>query len=240
MSSLNDVESNASAMRASTFARRYVHRRLKGIALVTSVSLIVFFCLSYRLVSKEHNEGISPMNQEISEELEEQANDDARDRAIEAALDSLELPPDDPDPETLPLAEKYFPDIDPFALPAPTLEEFPVDQYTYIYPPPTSRPRDPEPSTSRPLPEGSFIETWKSPTWFDPGGGGQKAMPRVQHDFSRIEENEQERSLREGRRDAVRRAFAYAWQQYKEKAWGTYWVPAVTLAADGSLIMFAR
>ena len=49
MSSLNDVESTASAMRASSYARRYVHRRIKGIATVTSVGLLVFLFLSYRL-----------------------------------------------------------------------------------------------------------------------------------------------------------------------------------------------
>jgi hypothetical protein len=218
MSSLNDVESTASAMRASNFARRYVHRRMKGIAMVTSVGLFVFLFLSYRLVSKD---GLSGMDQDLLEEFENESID-ARRQAIEEALASLALVPDDPDPKTLPSAEDYFPEIDPFSLPGPKIEEFPIDRYTYIYPRPTTKPEDPEPSISRPLPVGSFVETWNSPSWFDPEGGGQNEMPRVQYDFSQNEENEQERTTREGRRDAIRRAFTYAWQQYKDKAWGMY------------------
>lgn len=222
MSSLNDLESTASAMRASSFARRYVHRRFKGIALMTSVGLVVFLCLSYRLVSKGSlEEGLSRLDEVIAEELDNESND-AREAAIAAALESLEWPPDDPDPETLPLAEEYFPEIDPFNLPGPNIEKFPLEEYTYLYPPPSAEPEEPQRSTSRPLPEGSFTETWESPSWFDPGGGGQTELPRVQYDFEQVEESEQDRGTREGRRDAVRRAFAFAWQQYKDKAWGEF------------------
>lgn len=218
MSSLNDVESTASAMRASSYARRYVHRRIKGLATVTGVGLLVFLFLSYRLVSKD---GLSRVDEDLLQELESQSND-ARRQAIEAALNALELAPDDPDPETLPSAEEYFPEIDPFSLPPPKIEEFPINRYTYIYPRPTAEPEEPEPSIHRPLPEGSFVQTWKSPSWFDPEGRGQNDLPRVQYDFSQNEETEEERTKREERRDAIRRAFAYAWQQYKDKAWGMY------------------
>jgi hypothetical protein len=220
MSSLNDIESSSSLRGQPSLARRYLlQRRLKSIAVVTSFGMVIFLVLSYRTMREDFGGALvgGPVDWKNSAELEAAT---IRQSVIDSALRPYNLPPDDPDPKTLELPERYFPDIDVDDLPAPNHRQFPMDQYTYIYPIPSAKPRRPEKPAHQPLPAGSFIKSWESPEWFHTDGRGMKEMPKVQFDFGKDHETAEEKDLRIRRRNAIRRAFGYAWQQYKEKAWG--------------------
>lgn len=68
------------------------------------------------------------------------------------------------------------------------------------------------------LSEDSFGRTWEAPEEWD---GPRGRVEKVQWDgFAMESEGKRERKEREGRRDAVKRAFGYAWQAYKDHAWG--------------------
>ena len=220
MSSLNDIEASSSLRGQPSLARRYLlQRRLKSIAVVTSFGMVIFLVLSYRTIKVDYAGALVDGQVQWKDTAELQAAT-IRQSVIDSALRPYDLPPDDPDPETLEPPEQYFSDVDVHNLPAPNHRQFPMDQYTYIYPIPSAQPRRPEKPAQQPLPAGSFIQTWESPEWFHTDGRGMKEMPKVQFDFGDDHETVEEKDLRIRRRNAIRRAFGYAWQQYKEKAWG--------------------
>jgi hypothetical protein len=217
----NDIES-FSTLRSEGFLQTFIRRRLKLLSVV-GVGSVIFTLSLYRSVSDDPRwakakDGFwAPASHH-----HHRPESDPYLEAVHAALKSLELAPDDPRPEDLPEAERFFPDIDTDSLPPPTYEPFPMEQYGILYPIPSREPEPIPPPTNLPLPEGSFVSTWRSPKWFQTDGQGTKDLPRVQYDFGSVKETAEERSLREGRKEAVKRAFVYAWQKYKDNAWGEF------------------
>lgn len=238
MSSYSDIESFKS-LRAPGFARVWIQRRFKTIALASLVAIIIFLGLSWRAVkdpsfkstwfsgSTTHEKPDfiwgpygEPLDQFHSGRIQDLNMDNDRDRRIQTALDMIKLAPDTPSPDDLPNPEKYFSDVRVDNLPPPDYKPFSMEGYSLLYHTPEQEPPVPAKPVVPPLGQDSFIKQWKSPEWFHPDGRGRKEMPRVQHDFTTSTETDEQRRLRHARRDAVKRAFVYAWQKYKDRAWG--------------------
>lgn len=168
-----------------------------------------------------------------------------RHKEIVMTLLGMDIKGDTPFPGELVDAGEIFPDVRVGVgvgvqeVVQPREERFPREDFgewnEYLYPIPSHRPTKSQlhqslhasSSSSYSLPDGAFVNTWTSPSWFDPSHKpphGSNPMPRVQYDFEgergKDWETEEERKVREGRRDAVRRGFVWAWGRYKEQAWG--------------------
>lgn len=238
MSSLNDIESH-STLRQPSFESRYLHlhRRIRPILITSSLAFLIFLALSYHATTSDrapwaHHAPPLPFDSEFDSEPEPDfgfSHDDPRHHAIKEMLRKLEIPPDTPDPSTLIHYDRILPDVNVDDLPEPSYRPFPMDQYSTLYETPTSEPLIPD-NLRTPyfhnyeLPSDAFVLNWTSPEWFDPQGGPlREEMPRVQFDFKgkgARKESGLERTLREGRKEAVKRGFVWAWGRYKERAWG--------------------
>lgn len=130
------------------------------------------------------------------------------------------LAPDEPYPYQLIPGDDILPDVSERDLQPPQVEPFPSELYSELYEDRKSvLDRPPLRPVQAPLPDDAFVSTWTSPSWFDTDGSNRKEMPRVQA-HSHPTESRAQRKERLARRDAVRRAFIYAWQKYKDSAWG--------------------
>lgn len=130
------------------------------------------------------------------------------------------LAPDTPHPYQLPPGDDILPDISDLDLQPPLLDPFPSDLYPELYEDRQSVLKRPDPKAGpTPLPSDAFVSTWRSPSWFDTRGENRKEMPRVQANTF-LKESKSRRAERLARQAAVRRAFIYAWQKYKDSAWG--------------------
>jgi mannosyl-oligosaccharide alpha-1,2-mannosidase len=74
------------------------------------------------------------------------------------------------------------------------------------------------------MPDDAYSKTWKKPdTW----KGDRGEMRKLQWEGfssgrSDTWETKEEGKVRKERRDAVKRGFVYAWQKYKDHAWGEW------------------
>lgn len=129
------------------------------------------------------------------------------------------IAPMHPNLALLPSPSSLFPEVT-FAdfLAPPEIMIFPDERLREIISEPP-----PETPTSQGLtiPPESFSQTWVGPENWD---GPRSEMRRAQWEgFARGREgweSEAQKVVREERRDAVRRGFAWAWQAYKDYAWG--------------------
>lgn len=138
------------------------------------------------------------------------------------------LPPAHPDISLLASPSSLFPevgDVKTFLKP-PTYKPFPESMIReVISEPPPVPPVDTSGYVS--LPEDAYSKTWKGPEkWADDKGDVRK----IQWDgFSGGRkdtwETKEEGKIRIERRDAVKRGFVYAWQKYKDYAWGESFLP---------------
>ncbi|KAI5453762.1 hypothetical protein NCC49_005575 [Naganishia albida] len=153
-----------------------------------------------------------------------------RRQRIQKTLDRYRLAPDDPFPNQLPPGNTILPDVQTASLPRPrSHRSFPPELLHTLYP--SSPPETPvqEHIVNPHTPVHPYIKNWTSPAWFRTDGAGGQAMPRVQADFSgKVRVGEQRRKVNAERAEAVKRAFVYAWQRYKDKAWGHDEVRPVT------------
>ena len=153
---------------------------------------------------------------------------------VEKPTDPLQLlawiEPMHPDLTTLPAPSELFPGITfPEYFQPPPYDPYPSDRLRDIISPPP-----PNAAVQSPwyVPKKSFRNEWVPPAkWDDP-----KTLRRVQWDgFAGGRdrwENESERKVREERREAVKRGFAYGWQAYKDRAWGEHDLRCVQKPAD--------
>lgn len=147
----------------------------------------------------------------------------ARRQRIQKTYDRYALAPDDPSPQQLPPPHAILPDVKITRLPYPSSHQrFPQAELRDLYPagPPDLEEEYNEHVVAPRVPVHEFIKNWTSPEWFDHQGRNARQLPTVQHDFSQESVSEERRKLNEDRAEAVKRAFVYAWQQYKDHAWG--------------------
>lgn len=115
--------------------------------------------------------------------------------------------------------EELFPDVDlaTFFKP-PKVKVFPEERLREIIsdPPETDLPRE-----EGKLPPESFAATWKAPADWDAATPGAKEVQWSSFKTKdKAWESAKQKAIRIQRRDAVKRGFAWAWQGYKDKAWG--------------------
>ncbi len=134
------------------------------------------------------------------------------------------LTPDDPPPEELPPGFSILPEVDVDHLAPPVYKPFPKDLMNELYAN-AGYPNSPDRYVDAELPDDAFAKHWRSPQWYAQAATHNAAerdriIPRVQYDFAAHPESEERRRDREERKEAVKRGFVYAWQKYKEHAWG--------------------
>lgn len=133
------------------------------------------------------------------------------------------IAPSHPDLSKLPQPSTLFSDVSlPSHLKPPTFERFPDERMREV----VSVETPDEPvfhSIAMEISEEAFIKSWKGPEDWNDEADNVK-MNKVQWEgFSKGREGwetELQRRVREERKEAVRRAFAHAWQAYKDHAWG--------------------
>jgi len=132
------------------------------------------------------------------------------------------IAPQHPDLTLLPAPEELFSEISlPKSLRPPNENPFPDTRLREIIDP--NPPRDQDQAIEWALDPHSFNAKWKPPTdWKGPRGQMRRVQwPGFAGGRDRWE-SEKQKKVREQRRDAVKRGFAYAWQGYKDHAWGRW------------------
>ncbi|WVQ79805.1 hypothetical protein IAT38_001905 [Cryptococcus sp. DSM 104549] len=127
------------------------------------------------------------------------------------------IAPMHPDVSLLPEASTLFPEIDLSVTEPIELREYPDDELRKII----SGPPDLPAEASILMPWDAWSQQWKGPEEWD--------LPK--EELNRVQwagfaggrdrwESENERAVREERKDAVKRGFKHAWDAYKRNAWG--------------------
>lgn len=134
------------------------------------------------------------------------------------------LTPLHPDIAVLPAPSTLFSEVSDIAsfLQPPTFVSFPVSRLRDIISEPPTDENKPNPDDYPQLPDDAYSRTWKRPDIWD---GERGEVRKVQWEgFSSGREDtwetKAEKEVRLERRDAVKRGFVYAWQKYKDYAWG--------------------
>ncbi|ORY30039.1 glycosyl hydrolase family 47-domain-containing protein [Naematelia encephala] len=142
------------------------------------------------------------------------------------------IAPMHPDVSLLPSPSELFPDVSiPSFFTPPRATEFPESRLREII----SEPTEDQPSSAtqanlEALPDESFAKTWQAPEMWDQPRGDVRRVQWEGFAGGRDQwESEEEMQVRIERREAVRRGFAWAWQGYKEYAWGHDEVKPVSL-----------
>ncbi|KLT38348.1 seven-hairpin glycosidase [Cutaneotrichosporon oleaginosum] len=120
--------------------------------------------------------------------------------------------------------ERLFSDFDEDMLAPPVTEPFPASRMREI----VSDPPSEDESVGKSIPPGSFSLKWKGPRDWNKPGPGTKKMQWEGFTNGTEYETPEEIELRIARRNAVKRGFMYAWQKYKDYAWGHDEVKPVT------------
>lgn len=134
------------------------------------------------------------------------------------------LPPVHPDLSLLPAPSTLFPevgDIGQFLRP-PTYDPFPTSRLRDII---SDLPDDeevPDPDRYPRLPEDAYSQTWVRPDVWDEAPGAVRKVQWEGFSTGRSDtwETAEEKAVRVERKEAVRRGFVWAWQKYKDHAWG--------------------
>ncbi|KAL1410960.1 hypothetical protein Q8F55_001903 [Vanrija albida] len=111
-----------------------------------------------------------------------------------------------------------FPEVDDAWLKPPAANAFPDERLREIV---SEEQAETSPVKGLELPADAFASTWKGPERWDAPRGRIQDMQWAGFKKARSGwENDAQKKLREERRAAVKRGFVYAWQAYKDKAWG--------------------
>jgi hypothetical protein len=135
------------------------------------------------------------------------------------------LPPMHPDIASLPPPSSLFPEVSDIAsfLRPPTYETFPGARLRdIISEPPQTPDEDKSKNGYLPMPDDAYSRTWKKPDQWKGDRGDMRKMQWEGFSSGRSDtwETKEEGKIRKERRDAVKRGFVYAWQKYKDHAWG--------------------
>ncbi|KAE8541709.1 hypothetical protein D1P53_001880 [Cryptococcus gattii VGV] len=139
------------------------------------------------------------------------------------------ITPMHPDVDLLPRAPSIFPYLNISESEQPEEKIFPDSDLRQIISEPPELPEE----QSNSMPEGAWSQKWSGPeVWDQP----RRGMKRVQWEgFAGGRdrwESENERKVREERKDAVKRGFKHAWEAYKRHAWGHDEIRPVSLTAS--------
>jgi hypothetical protein len=129
------------------------------------------------------------------------------------------IPPFDPDISLLPAPSSLFPEVNlPRFLKPPLSNPFPDIRLREIVSP--DPPEEDVVSNHYVLAKDSFSQSWVGQKVWDEPRGEVRSVQLEGKAFPK--ESKSEKKIREERRDAVRRGFAWAWQGYKDHAWGMF------------------
>jgi mannosyl-oligosaccharide alpha-1,2-mannosidase len=141
------------------------------------------------------------------------------------------LPPVHPDLTLLPSPSSLFPEITDISsfLKPPTYEPFPDSRLRDIISDPPADETPPDPERFPKLPEDAFYHTWTPPTEWDAPKGEVREVQWEGFKSGRGDwESQEEKEVRLERKEAVRKGFVWAWQKYKDHAWGQSSLVSVT------------
>jgi len=135
------------------------------------------------------------------------------------------LPPMHPDIASLPPPSSLFPEVNDIAsfLRPPTYETFPDSRLRdIISEPPPAIDEDKSKNGYLPMPDDAYSQTWKKPDQWKGDRGDMRKLQWEGFNSGRSDtwETKEEGKTRKERRNAVKRGFVYAWQKYKDYAWG--------------------
>jgi mannosyl-oligosaccharide alpha-1,2-mannosidase len=134
------------------------------------------------------------------------------------------LTPLHPDIAALPAPSTLFPEVGDIAsfLQPPTYDPFPTSRLRDIISDPPADEHESNPDDYPHLPDDAFSRTWKKPEVWDGERGDVRKVQWEGFNTGREDtwETKKEKAVRQERREAVRRGFVYAWQKYKDHAWG--------------------
>jgi hypothetical protein len=135
------------------------------------------------------------------------------------------LPPMHPDIASLPPPSSLFPEVSDIAsfLHPPTYETFPESRLRDIISEPADTlDEDKSKNGYLPMPEDAYSIMWKKPDQWKGDRGDMRKMQWEGFSSGRSDtwETKEEGKIRKERKDAVKRGFVYAWQKYKDHAWG--------------------
>jgi mannosyl-oligosaccharide alpha-1,2-mannosidase len=129
-----------------------------------------------------------------------------------------------PDISSLPSPSSFFPEVKDIAsfLKPPTYEVFEDSSLSEIISEPPIDPRRLDPDTLPKMPQGAFANKWERPEKWKPESGEMRKVQWEGFSSGRSDtwEAKEQAAVRKERRDAVKRGFVYAWQRYKDYAWG--------------------
>ena len=196
----------------SQFTRTTLHRRFKFLAIVAAtLCLIVLGAYKTAMNNREllyrwnNWQGEIPLGERLDIPEWVQA-----------------LAPENPTEDDLPPGSTILPDVEVHNLPPPVYHPFPRHLLSELYPHPAQIRPQPPPMQIE-LDENAWVNTWTSPDWFAKAATHnerERDIPRIQYPFENEKEDSAQKLIREGRKEAVKRGFTYAWQKYKQYAWG--------------------
>ena len=135
------------------------------------------------------------------------------------------LPPVHPDLTLLPSPSSLFPEITDIHsfLKSPTYETFPDSRLRDIISDPPADEEPPDPERYPKLSAEAYSNTWKAPKeWDEPKGEVRKVQWEGFRTGRGDWESAEEKKVRLERKEAVKKGFVWAWQKYKDHAWGGF------------------
>ena len=148
-----------------------------------------------------------------------------------SAIDDY-IAPMHPDLSILPSPSEIFAEVNIHSfLSPPTLEPFPEERLREVI----SNPPDEGVSIvgGYRIPDDAYSKQWVGPHMWDQPRGEIKRVQWEGFDGERVNlETTEQRDMRKERREAVRRGFVWAWQAYKDNAWGKYSPPVQGIQPD--------
>lgn len=139
----------------------------------------------------------------------------------------LDIAPMHPPKESLVDPRTLFTEVDATWLKPPKTRPFPKDKMREIVGP---APEEVAVSGAVEMPADAYSQTWVGPEDWNIAGPG---VEKVQWEgFEGEYETQEDWRERVDRRDAVKRGFLYAWQKYKDVAWGHDEVKPVSAAVS--------
>ncbi|WVO14368.1 hypothetical protein L204_102001 [Cryptococcus depauperatus] len=117
----------------------------------------------------------------------------------------------------LPRADLFFENLNVHDSGIPVDRVFPDSNLRQIVSDPPDAPLD----SAKTMPSDAWSQTWKAPDVWDRPRGEMKHIQWEGFAYGRENwESEEEKKVREERRNAIKRGFKHAWEAYKKHAWG--------------------
>ncbi len=219
MTPSSDLESGSPTLASlSQFTRTTLVRRVKYLVVIALILCLIVFG-SVR-TTFDYGNGTAQDKYDIPDWITASQPYDVM--GVEVPDWVKALPPDDPTKNELSPGSMILSEVVVTNLSPPIYHTFPQHLLSELYH--TASPSRPK-SIPKDSPTDLWVNTWTSPVWYKKAAThneGERNMPRIQYAFEGIQEGEEEKLVREERKEAVKRGFVYAWQKYKQYAWGEW------------------